>query len=51
VRGAELVAGLKERGVLASALGRDTVRLVTHLDVDRAACVRASEVITEVMEN
>jgi threonine aldolase len=51
VRGAEMVAKLKERGVLASALGRDTIRLVTHLDVDRAACVRASEAMTEVMEN
>ena len=44
---ADLVARLKARGVLASAVGPDTVRLVTHYDVDRAACVRAAEVLTE----
>jgi threonine aldolase len=42
-----LVARLKARGILASALGPDTVRLVTHLDVDRAACVTAAEALTE----
>ncbi len=47
---ANLVAQLKARGVLASALGPDTVRLVTHYDVDRAACVRAAEVLTEETE-
>jgi threonine aldolase len=51
VRGAEMVAKLKERGVLVSALGRDTIRLVTHLDVDRAACARAAEAMTEVLED
>jgi threonine aldolase len=43
----ELVARLKARGILASALGPDTVRLVTHLDVSRAACVTAAEALTE----
>jgi threonine aldolase len=43
----DLVARLKARGILASALGPDTVRLVTHLDVDRAACIMAAEVLTE----
>jgi threonine aldolase len=43
----DLVARLKARGILASALGPDSVRLVTHYDVDRAACVRAAEVLTE----
>jgi threonine aldolase len=43
----DLVARLKARGILASALGPDTVRLVTHFDVDRAACIKAAEVLTE----
>jgi len=43
----DLVARLKARGILSSALGPDTVRLVTHLDVDRAACVTAAEALTE----
>jgi threonine aldolase len=44
---AELVERLKARGVLASAMGPDTIRLVTHLDVDRAACVAAAEALAE----
>lgn len=44
---AELVARLKARGILMSALGHNLIRLVTHLDVDRAACVAASEAIAE----
>ena len=47
---AELVARLKARGILASAFGADAIRLVTHLDVDRAACVAASQAITEEIE-
>ncbi|MDE3148906.1 MAG: low specificity L-threonine aldolase, partial [Acidobacteriota bacterium] len=46
----ELVARLKARGLLVNAMGPDTVRLVTHRDVDRAACVAAAEAITEEME-
>lgn len=38
---AALVASLKRKGVLASAIGPHSVRLVTHYDVDRAACERA----------
>jgi threonine aldolase len=37
---------LREKGVLASAIGPDSVRFVTHYDVDREACVRAAAVIT-----
>ena len=33
---AELVARLKKRNILVSAVGKDVIRLVTHLDVDRA---------------
>jgi threonine aldolase len=47
---AELVARLNARGVLASAVGPDAIRLVTHLDVDRAACVTAAEALTEEIE-
>ena len=43
-----LVASMRERGVLASALGSHSIRLVTHRDVDAAACSRAAEVIQGV---
>jgi threonine aldolase len=43
----ELTARLKARGILMTAVGPDSVRLVTHLDVDRAACVLAAEALTE----
>jgi len=45
--GEELVARLKTRGVLASAIGPKSIRMVSHHDVDRAACVTAAEVLTE----
>jgi threonine aldolase len=44
---AELVTRLKARGILASTVGPDAIRLVTHYDVDRAACVTAAEALTE----
>jgi threonine aldolase len=44
-RAAALTAALKEKGVLASAIGPDAVRLVTHLDVDRVACERAAGIL------
>ncbi len=47
---AALVARLKARGILASAVGPDAIRLVTHNDVDRAACIKAAEALTEEME-
>jgi threonine aldolase len=40
-----LVRGLKEDGVLASAIGPKAVRLVTHADVSRAECRRAAEIL------
>jgi len=46
----DLVARLKARGVLASALGPDRIRLVTHLDVSRPACVEAAGALTEEIE-
>jgi threonine aldolase len=45
-----LTERLKARGILMSAVGPSTVRLVTHLDVDRAACVQAAQALTEEIE-
>jgi threonine aldolase len=47
---AELVARLKARNILMSALGHNLIRLVTHLDVNRAACVAAAEAIAEELD-
>ena len=47
---AELVTRLKKRNILVSALGKNLIRLVTHLDVDRAACVAAAEALAEEIE-
>jgi threonine aldolase len=38
-------ASLKQKGVLASAIGPHAVRFVTHYDVDRAACEQAAEIV------
>ncbi len=40
-----LVAAMRKHGVLASALGPHSIRLVTHRDVDARACARAAELI------
>ena len=40
-------AALKEKGVLASAIGPHSVRFVTHYDVDRAECEKAAAIVTE----
>jgi threonine aldolase len=50
ISAADLVARLKAREILASAVGPATIRMVTHLDVDRAACVTAAEALTEEIE-
>jgi len=46
---AELVAGLKAKGVLCSAIGPDAVRLVTHFDVSREDCEKSAEMIVEAL--
>jgi threonine aldolase len=46
---ATVVARAGERGVLVFAFGRRTVRAVTHLDVDRDACLRGAEILAEVV--
>jgi threonine aldolase len=48
---ADLVARLKARGILISTVGRDAIRLVTHLDAGRGACVEAAEALTEEIEH
>ncbi len=40
-----LVAGMKEQGVLASAIGPHSVRLVTHRDVSADQCERAANIL------
>jgi threonine aldolase len=45
--GPDLVARLKERGVLAVALSSHVVRLVTHRDVSRKKCIDAADALTE----
>jgi threonine aldolase len=44
---AAFTSALKQKGVLASAIGPHAVRFVTHYDVDRAACERAASVVLE----
>jgi len=44
---AELTARLKARGVLMSAVGPSSIRLVTHHDADKAACQRAAQILSE----
>ena len=46
---AGFVAELKRKGVIASAIGPDAVRLVTHCDVSREDCVKAAEIAVEVL--
>jgi len=43
---AGIAAKCKAEGVLVAPLGHDMIRLVTHLDVCRADCEHAAEVIT-----
>jgi threonine aldolase len=39
------VAACADRGVLLNAFGPRTIRAVTHLDVDAAACAHAADVM------
>ena len=50
VSAADVVARLKARGIWMSAFGLDAIRLVTHLDVDRSACVTAANALAEEIE-
>ncbi len=44
---ADLTARLKARDILMSAVGPQSVRLVTHLDVSRGNCIAAAQALTE----
>jgi threonine aldolase len=46
---AGFVAEFKRRGVLASAIGPDSVRFVTHCDVSRPECEKAAALSVEVL--
>jgi threonine aldolase len=47
---ATFCVALKEKGVLAGALGPRTVRFVTHFDVSRGDCERAAGVVGDVLK-
>ena len=49
VAAAELVSGARAQGVLINALGPVKLRLVTHLDVSRADCERAADVLAALL--
>ena len=44
-----LSARAREQGVLVNAFGPRTVRAVTHLDVNRAQCVRAAQILVALL--
>ena len=46
-----LSARAREQGVLVNAFGPRTVRAVTHLDVSRAQCERAADVLAALLAN
>jgi threonine aldolase len=46
---ASVVARARERGVLVSAFAARTVRLVTHLNVDREQCEHAADVLAAAL--
>jgi threonine aldolase len=45
VDAAPLVARLRAAGLLVNAVGPHALRLVCHLDVDRAGCERAADIV------
>jgi len=45
----DVVATLRERGILASAMDARTLRVVTHHDVSREDCARAAAAIEQVL--
>ena len=46
---AGVVAGMRQAGVMASAIGAGAVRFVTHRDVSREQCVRAGEIAARII--
>jgi threonine aldolase len=47
----QLVAELKERGILAGAMGSHLLRLVTHMDFDDAALEQVVKVVPELLKS
>ena len=47
--GYEISKLLAAQGILANATNPQTIRMVTHLDVDRAGCERALKALREVV--
>jgi threonine aldolase len=47
---ADLSARLKKRNILMNAVGPDAIRMVTHCDVGRGACIDAAEALAEEIE-
>jgi threonine aldolase len=46
---AQVVAAVREQGVLASAVGRRALRIVTHLDVSREDAETAASVLAKAL--
>lgn len=46
----QVVAELKTQGVLCSSLGKQAIRLVTHVDVSQAQCQEAARALVRVLE-
>ena len=49
--GGQLVTAARERGLLILAIAPRRVRLVTHLDASKADCVRAADILHELLAN
>ncbi|OMQ14587.1 hypothetical protein A7K94_0215595, partial [Modestobacter sp. VKM Ac-2676] len=49
VPAAEVAAAARAQGVLVGQVSGRRIRLVTHLDVDRAGVERAAKVLTQVI--
>ncbi|HXH47925.1 MAG TPA: GntG family PLP-dependent aldolase [Terriglobia bacterium] len=45
----EVSKRLASQGVLANGVGPETIRMVTHFDVDRAGCERALSIVRDVL--
>ena len=48
---AAFTSALREKGVLVSAIGPHSIRLVTHYDVDRVACQRAAAIVSQQLRS
>ncbi len=46
----EFTRRLGEKGLLIGSVNNEIVRFVTHMDVDRAACERAVQIVKEVLK-